>query len=97
MFALFGATGQYLYNRADAQNTQLAESGEPLKKYSLLNSKWSPARVMTDAEYAELINEKLKSIDAHIAMVDEQIEALEAQERELVTKTDSESSASKSF
>ncbi len=91
MCGLFGATGQYLYNRADARNTQLAENGEIPPKHSLLNSKWSPVKVLSDKEYEDMISEKLTSIDAEIAMVDERIQALRAREREEATKNDSAS------
>lgn len=80
MFAIFGAAGQAVYNRADARNSELAEKGESEKKHSFLNSKWSPMKVLSDSEYENMLREKLLRVNAQIALVDENIEALRAQE-----------------
>ncbi|KAL2075298.1 hypothetical protein VTL71DRAFT_241 [Oculimacula yallundae] len=87
MFAIFGATGQYLYNGADARRSELSQ--EPVErdlKDSWLNSKWSPMKVLSDTEYEEMLQEKLLRINAQIALVDENIEALRGQEREISAK-----------
>lgn len=86
MFAIFGAAGQALYNMADARNSELTEIGESEKKTSFLNSKWSPMKVLSDNEYEKMLREKLLRVNAQIALVDENIEALRAQERELATE-----------
>jgi hypothetical protein len=88
MFAVFGAAGQVLYNRADARNSELAENGESEKKNSFLNSKWSPMKVLSDSEYENMLREKLLRVNAQIALVDENIEALRAQERELAAENE---------
>ena len=85
-YALFGTGGQYLYNRVDAQNTKLIESGKALKKTSWLDSKWVPMKRLTDEEHEHIISEKLLSVNAEIALLDENIEALRAQEREFARK-----------
>ena len=56
MFALFGATGQAIYNRL---GTQLLNEPEPIhrEKKSWMNSKFM--KVLTDREYEELLREKL--------------------------------------
>jgi hypothetical protein len=82
MFAIFGATGQGIYNWADARNSKLVERAEPNKK-SILNSKWSPMKVLTDSEYENMLREKLLRVNAQIALVDENIAALRAQEGQL--------------
>jgi hypothetical protein len=69
MFAIFGATGQAVYNWADARNSEQAEKGGSDKKNFILNSKWSPMKVLSDN-------------------VDENIEALRAQERQLAAEND---------
>jgi hypothetical protein len=88
MFAVFGAAGQAIYNRSAAQNASLPQtapnSGE---KFSWMNSKWSPMKVLSDAEYEEMLQEKLLHVNAEIALVDENIEALRAQERDIAAKT----------
>ncbi|CAL3969349.1 unnamed protein product [Diplocarpon coronariae] len=86
MFTLFGATGQALYNMADARVSKLSELPEKNLKDSWLNSKWSPMKVLSDAEYETMLQEKLLRVNAQIALVDESIEALRGQEREIATK-----------
>ncbi|KAH8672641.1 hypothetical protein BGZ60DRAFT_526945 [Tricladium varicosporioides] len=82
MFGLFGATGQYVYNRIDAQ--ELTPNTEDAKgNFLWMNSKWSPVKVLTDAEYETMLREKLLNVNAQIALVDESIEDLRAQEREM--------------
>lgn len=88
MFALFGATGQAVYNWADARNSQLVERGESDKKNFILNSKWSPMKVLSDSEYENMLREKLLRVNAQIALVNENIEALRAQERQLAAEND---------
>lgn len=77
MFSLFGATGQYLYNTADARKSAVAEKPEGAKN-SWLDSKWSPMKVLTNEEYEDMLREKLLRVNAEIALVDENIEALRA-------------------
>ncbi|KAH7419003.1 hypothetical protein BKA64DRAFT_633708 [Cadophora sp. MPI-SDFR-AT-0126] len=88
MFALFGATGQVVYNMADARNSERSQAPEEASdlKNSWLNSKWSPMKVLSDAEYEAMLQEKLLRINAQIALVDENIEALRIQEREVAAK-----------
>lgn len=92
MFAVFGAGGQALYNRLDAQHLEEAGKEEVVDgkgkgwKGSWLDSKWSPMKVLSDAEYEDMLQEKLLKVNAEIALVDESIEALRGQERELQMK-----------
>ncbi|KAK0124228.1 hypothetical protein ONS95_009204 [Cadophora gregata] len=88
MFALFGATGQVLYNMADTRNSERSQALEEERdlKTSWLNSKWSPMKVLSDAEYEAMLQDKLLSINAQIALVDENIEALRNQKREVAAK-----------
>jgi predicted house-cleaning noncanonical NTP pyrophosphatase (MazG superfamily) len=87
MFAIFGATGQAMYNWADARNTERVEKGG-VHKNSIFNSKWSPMKVLSDSEYEEMLREKLLRVNAQIALVNENIEALRAQERQLAAEND---------
>lgn len=88
MFSVFGAAGQALYNSADARKSELAQAPENDKKNSWLNSKWSPMKVLSDSEYENMLREKLLRVNAEIALVDESIEALRAQEREMQANED---------
>ncbi|RFU34929.1 hypothetical protein B7463_g1413, partial [Scytalidium lignicola] len=75
MFAVFGAIGQTTYNIIDARNLKrAAEDSTP--KSSWLNSRWSPVKVLSDAEYERMLQEKLLRVNAEIALVDESIAAL---------------------
>jgi len=88
MFALFGAAGQTLYNMADARNSQLKDVvPDDRTKNSWLNSKWSPMKVLSDKEYEDMLREKLLRVNAEIALVDESIAALRAQEKEMAEQT----------
>ncbi|TVY42424.1 hypothetical protein LSUB1_G001636 [Lachnellula subtilissima] len=73
MFALFGAAGQ-------------ATATDKSEKFSWMNSKWSPMSVLSDAEYEKLLQERLLRVNAEIALVDENIEALRAQEKDIAAK-----------
>ncbi|KAF8849873.1 hypothetical protein BDZ45DRAFT_662567 [Acephala macrosclerotiorum] len=89
MFAIFGTTGQYLYNVADARNSAMARTPES-KQSSWLDSKWSPMKVLSDQDYEGMLREKLLRVNAEIALVDESIEALRAQGRETTSAANSE-------
>lgn len=82
MFALFGAGGQAMYNWGDSRNSAQTAAPETDLKKSWLDSKWSPMKVLSDKEYEEMLREKLLRVNAEIALVDENIEALRVQERE---------------
>lgn len=91
MFALFGAAGQALYNRADASHSEQAvlEEGKGDSKTwkgSWLDSKWSPMKVLSDEEYEHMLQEKLLKVNAEIALVDESIEGLRLQEKVMAQK-----------
>jgi hypothetical protein len=85
MFAIFGATGQAFYNRVDARNPESSGKTKDLKD-SWLNSKWSPMKVLSDADYEKMLQEKLLKVNAEIALVDENIATLRVQEEDLKAK-----------
>jgi hypothetical protein len=84
MFALFGATGQALYNRADSQRLAKAQN-LPEKKSSWMDSKWSPITVLTDEAYEKTLQESLLNINAQIGLLEDKIEALRDQDRKKKT------------
>lgn len=43
----------------------------------MADSKWIPLRSLSDQEYRGMLNEKLLSIEAEIALLDEKMEELE--------------------
>ncbi|KAL8805228.1 MAG: hypothetical protein Q9182_002103 [Xanthomendoza sp. 2 TL-2023] len=59
--------------------TNLASNGtrpvEPRWK-RILNSKWSPMKVLSDEEYEKILREKLVRVEAELVMVDDDIESV---------------------
>lgn len=87
MFAAIGAGGQALYNRADEQVSESAESTSKNRVESFLNSKWSPMRPLSSSEYEAMLRERLLRINADIALIDENIEALKVREKDIGSKS----------
>ncbi|KAL8643620.1 MAG: hypothetical protein Q9210_007614 [Variospora velana] len=52
-------------------------ANQPLWK-RILNSKYSPMKVLSDEQYGDLLREKLVRVDAEIAIVDEEIGKVKA-------------------
>ena len=97
LFAALGAGGQALYNKADVQVSELAQSAPKNRMDAFLNSKWSPMRPLSSSEYETMLRERLLSVNADIALIDESIEALRARERSMKDKViENQTSSSKS-
>jgi hypothetical protein len=52
------------------------KTSKPLMQ-RMAESKWVPLRTLSDQEYREMLSEKLLSIDAEIALLDDKIQELE--------------------
>lgn len=82
MFGIFGFAGQKLYNLADAKRIEEEEAkmSPGYKKDNfwkrVANSKWSPMKVLSDEEYEAMLQEKLLSVEAEIAIMDDNIKKL---------------------
>ncbi|RDL39742.1 uncharacterized protein BP5553_04082 [Venustampulla echinocandica] len=88
IFTAIGGIGQYVYNAMDARKTLAAENASVgQEKYSWMNSKWSPVKQLSDAEYGDMMREKLLRVNAEIALIDESIEALQSEKREMPGST----------
>ncbi|KAI1847774.1 hypothetical protein JX265_009202 [Neoarthrinium moseri] len=62
--------------------SQKLQSREPKeKKTSLLASKWSPLKPLSDKDYEQLLEEKILRLDAEIAIIDDSIAALKAEQQ----------------
>ena len=81
MFAILGAGGQALYNKADDQVSEFAQSAPKNRMESWLNSKWSPMRRLSGSEYENMLRERLLRVNADIALIEQNIEVLQAQDR----------------
>ncbi|CBF78572.1 uncharacterized protein ANIA_07347 [Aspergillus nidulans FGSC A4] len=77
VFSLFGYVGQVSYNAID--KWQLAQANTPSKPFltRIAESKWVPLKSLTDDEYRGILSEKLLTIEAEIALIDEKIEELQ--------------------
>lgn len=86
MFSIFGYIGQRIYNNLDDQPNSSIEantaSSLPTQGFlaSLADMKYSPVRIMPDAEYEALLRQKMLHVDAALALVEEQITAVKAME-----------------
>ncbi|KAJ5250069.1 hypothetical protein N7489_000479 [Penicillium chrysogenum] len=77
IFSLLGYCGQSVFNRVDAWQMENAhKTSKPLMQ-RMAESKWVPLRTLSDQEYREMLSEKLLSIDAEIALLDDKIQELE--------------------
>lgn len=77
IFSLLGYCGQSAFNRVDAWQMEKAQNPTKPLAQRMADSKWIPLRHLSDEEYREMLNEKLLSIEAEIALLDEKIEKLE--------------------
>jgi hypothetical protein len=88
MFSIFGLVGQSIYNFADARHSKMQQSDfdAPRKQpawENLLNSRWSPVKVLSDKEYERMLEEKLLRLNAEIALIDEDITKLRAENKQI--------------
>jgi hypothetical protein len=72
VFALLGGLGQVAYNLADSRagKRDMSDQG------SWLNSRWSPVKALSDDEYSKILQERLLRVNAEIALLDDNIEAV---------------------
>lgn len=86
-----GWAGQNGYEWADGRHSRkLAASvkgeGEGKKEVGFWNRvadmKWSPMRRLSDEEYSGMLRRRLLSVEAQIALVDEEIEKLRDEEKD---------------
>ncbi|KAE8366495.1 hypothetical protein BDV27DRAFT_125203 [Aspergillus caelatus] len=77
VFSLLGYLGQGSYNAID--KWQIEQANAPSKPIiqRIADSKWIPLKSLSDDDYRGLLSEKLLSIEAEMALLDEKIEELE--------------------
>lgn len=90
VFALSGLAGQSIYNRLDSQhsysilpstNAAHPPSESPSSFWrTLLSKRYSPMKVLSDAEYETMLRERLLRVEVEIALVDEKIRRLRQSE-----------------
>ncbi|KAB8296129.1 hypothetical protein EYC80_008922 [Monilinia laxa] len=85
-FVVFGAAGyvgQKIYDAVDERKLEemrLEEDGKKNSEESWVDSKWVPWKKLTDDEYEGMLKERLLKVDAEIAILDENLESLKAQQ-----------------
>ncbi|KAL1954605.1 hypothetical protein VTO42DRAFT_900 [Malbranchea cinnamomea] len=76
VFSLLGYVGQKSYATIDGWHTQRQlQSAKPWTQ-QLSESNWVPFKVLSDEQYKEMLSDKLLSVEAEIALIDEKIQAL---------------------
>ncbi|KAK3077783.1 hypothetical protein LTS18_009324 [Coniosporium uncinatum] len=74
MFSIFGYLGQQAYNYVDEKPAPQEPKENIFKRFADL--KWTPVRSLSDAEYEDMLQEKLLKVNAEIALIDDRIEVL---------------------
>ena len=83
VFSAFGAIGQVTYNAAQQPRaTESSENTELNLLQRIGQSRFVPFTVLSDEEYEATLKEKLVRIEAQVALLDDDIKRLEAQEPE---------------
>ena len=59
--------------------SQKFQGKEPKEKKSIMASKWSPMRQISDQEYMKILEDKMLRIDAELAILNDNIVALKGQ------------------
>lgn len=94
LFGLLGGSGQFIYNKVTTKKTEPPQKvPSSREKFSWMNSNWSPMKILSDADYEKMLQEKLLRVNAELALVDEKIEGLRTQEREIAARIAVESAA----
>ncbi|KAL6712717.1 hypothetical protein ACLMJK_009739 [Lecanora helva] len=92
VWTVFGYAGQRIYNKLDERHSEQVavaaeEATNPAKKEergfwdNIAEMKWSPMKKLSDEEYMGSLREKVLSLDAQIALVDEEMENVKQEER----------------
>lgn len=77
IFSLLGYGGQSAFNYVDKWQMEKAQNPSKPIMQRMAESKWIPLRHLSDEEYRRMLSEKLLSLEAEIALLDEKIEELE--------------------
>lgn len=79
MFTIFGAGGQFVYNKWTAPKDPNAAPKKNFWK-RMSERSWTPFRVLSNDEYAEMLREKVLKLDVEIAVLDDKIVGLREQQ-----------------
>ena len=78
--AVVGASGQGIFNMLDARHTEAQgiegkQDGGILQK--VVESGWTPFKVLTDENYADMVRERILKLDAEIAVAKDEMKRIE--------------------
>lgn len=79
VFSILGYLGQSSYNAIDTWQMEHANTPTKPILQRMAESKWIPLKSLSDDDYRGMLSEKLLSIEADIAIIDEKIDLLEQQ------------------
>ncbi|GKZ54574.1 hypothetical protein AnigIFM49718_010388 [Aspergillus niger] len=74
---LMGYVGQSSYNAIDTWQMENANTTSKPFLQRMADSKWIPLKSLSDDDYRGILNEKVLSIEAEIALIDDKIGELE--------------------
>jgi hypothetical protein len=80
MWTIFGASGQYLYNRWASSPRQVDTAG-PNFWQRMSDKSWTPFKVLTNEEYAAMLREKMLKVEVEISILDDKMTALKEQQK----------------
>ena len=83
--------GQLVVNQFVSRRSQIDDGADN----SWLQSKWSPLKKMTDDEYRAEMDEKILSVDADVALINDRIAQLQLQQAGYVADTPPEKQSPK--
>ena len=81
MFSLFGLLGQSAHNRYSARKATVELEPKVGFWRRMSEKAWSPVTVMSDEEYAELLQRKMMKVDVEIAILDDRIASLRKEQQ----------------
>ena len=81
MFSLFGYLGQKGYNKLKQPREAKDEPKQGFWR-RMSEKRFSPVTVMTDEEYAKMLEEKMLKVDVEIAVLREKVAALKEQQEQ---------------
>ncbi|KAK5167675.1 uncharacterized protein LTR77_007374 [Saxophila tyrrhenica] len=76
MFSIFGFAGQMASNNLYKRREAAEHDAKPGFWRRMSDKPWSPVTVMSNEDYAKMLNEKLLRVDAEISIMDDRIAAL---------------------
>lgn len=80
MFTLFGFLGQVGYNAFTVERHTDVKTGPGFWK-RMSEKSFSPVKIMSDQEYADMLNDKILKLDVEISILDDRIAALRKEQQ----------------